>query len=378
MFTTAKSLALMAVTTAAGLFTFAPQKADAQIYIERVYDTACDYSRRGDYAGTLTIDCASYRISTRCSILDQLEEAFLCQGYDVCRVGRSIRVYKDCGGPDICFDSGAYNLRIRSYRSFYSISVVRCYDYDDCDTGYRRGGYRDRHDYDSGGVRFGIRLEFGDHDDEVDHGDYRDRRDSDRWDGDRRDNRGRDDWRDGGDGGSGRRERDSRGGEQSGGRGNSIQERPVERPDDMKRAPRVVEPTPGVESGKPGTTGRKAEQPARRGTKLGTPKGDDDSQPDLGIVNPTPRTEEREKIVVREPETFKRSEPARNNNNNNNRVETRNNDRSNEKSQPRPQPVQSPAPAKQPAKEVTKEPSRSPATEKKNDSGGNQKKDRRW
>lgn len=416
MFTNARTLAAMALSTAAGFFSIA-SNADAQVYIERVYSIGCD-ARCYDYAGTITIDCVSYRVSTRCSLLEQIEEALVCRGYDVCRVGRTIRVYSDCDLPDISWNSGQYQLRIRPRHGYYSLSLERC-AFDSCDLGYHENGACYRHD--SHGSHFNIHLEFGDHDHEIrfghrdrdhdDHRDHGDRRDNDRRD-DHRDNRGRDDWRDGGDGrrddrrDDDRRDRDhgDNFGERSGGRTYVTPERPLDRPDSAKPAPRIIDPNPGTEHAKPGTGGAKTDdKPVRRGTKLTTPREDDKSStPGVGA----PRADQRDRVIVREPETVKRDDTRKVTN-------PGNGSRGNERALPKPLPVQSPVapapqvkqPAKQPVKEVSKQPARevqkqpareaqkqpakeaskqpaSKPAEKKssggNSGGDNQKRDRRW
>ncbi len=402
MFRSAKMLTLMALSTAAGVVSVSPRSAEAQVYIERVYDVGCDV-RCYDFAGTLTIDHRSFRISTRGSILDQIEEAFLCRGYDVCRVGRTVRVYKDCGSPDICFDSGLYDLRLRENSRYVSISLVRCSVSDACDFGSHRDGVCYRHD--TRGVEFGIRLDFGNHDFELyhhddhhdrgyDRHDHDDRRDSHRDDrDDRHDNRGRDDWRDGDD------DRGHRGnaGERSGGRTYVTPERRLDRPDEPARTPRAITPTPGAEQTKKPISDKADETPVRRGNKLTSPPKDDlSSQP--GTDTRQPRADQRERVIVREPETVNARPRDRSGS-----IIGNGGSKSNEKALPKPLPVQSPDQTKPRsnvgAKTVTKEPSRSPASakpaapasndkpraaqtekkdDKKDDKASNQKKDRRW
>ncbi|MGE3106852.1 MAG: hypothetical protein AB7G11_05025 [Phycisphaerales bacterium] len=370
MFRTTRSLTI-AVLSTAGILAAAPRPADAQITIERVYDLDCG-PRCYDYAGTLTVDCASYRISTRCSILDQVEEVFLCRGYDVCRVGRTIRVYHGDCAPDVEWCDGLYGLRIRQYHHFTTIALLNCNTDFVCAHGSHQDGYCYR--IDDHGLRFGIHLDFGrhdneicfdfdrhDHDDRFDHGRRHDRRDDDRsW-------RGRDDYRDGRN--HDRDRLDDRRGERTGDRTYITPERPLPRPDDDSRAPRQITPAPDA---KPVPGNKTPERPIRRGTKMTQPREDDrSSRPgDPDIKQPGDR------IIVREPDTIKREAPSR-------PVERALPKPPSRTSAPAKQPQSSPSqrPAKesqkQPAKEAprTTKPAQSDKTDKKD---SNQKRDRRW
>lgn len=75
-----------------------------------------------DYAGTLTIDGRRFQIDTSCSVTGQIRAAFERMGYDAWCVGRSVRVLKDCEGPEVCWRTGEYSVAFRERRSTITIT----------------------------------------------------------------------------------------------------------------------------------------------------------------------------------------------------------------------------------------------------------------
>jgi hypothetical protein len=87
-----------------------------------------------DYAGTLTIDGRRFRIDTSCPVREQVRAAFERMGYDAWCVGRSVRVLKDCDGPEVCWQTGEYSVAFRERRSTITITPFE----DDCHDHYGR------------------------------------------------------------------------------------------------------------------------------------------------------------------------------------------------------------------------------------------------
>jgi hypothetical protein len=107
-------------------------------------------------AGTLIVDGRCYEIFDRGDIERQIVRALECAGYDAwCHAG-SIRVRKECGGPDICWRAGEYELLIRRIGHTYSLRLVRCEPVEDrCDDDIRLRYPRIQ------GPRFGISIRIG-------------------------------------------------------------------------------------------------------------------------------------------------------------------------------------------------------------------------
>lgn len=159
------------VVAAMGAIGLAAPQASAQVAAEHVQELRGRHVR-WDYAGTINIDDSSYRISTRGCSIDQIAQALIYEGYDVRFVNGWLRVYKDCGGPDLSWCEGQYGLLIRSRRNYYSLALTpadcgrdfgREYGRVERDDRGRRsgGGFYGRFDSGDGSFEIGIGVSGG-------------------------------------------------------------------------------------------------------------------------------------------------------------------------------------------------------------------------